>query len=131
MSAVPSVNSGVADLTQWLSSTGTTSASSALSSKAVQSALQSASSADLVQLSQQALDLQEASGLFGNAGSSSTAANPETLLLQALNSAITGSTTSGSPAQASAAAATATDTSALQQVSELLGSNSSSVNLLG
>src|ERR1019366_1837257 len=132
MSAVTSVKPGIADLSQLLSSTGSASISSALSSAKVQSALQTASPGDLVQLSRQALQLQEASGLFGSPGSSQTAATPETLLLQALNSAITGSTTSGSTASSSTIA-TAIATSALQQVSELLGTNSSSgtVSFLG
>src|SRR5580658_6986910 len=132
MSAVTSVNPGIANLSQLLSSTGSASISSALSSPTVQSALNNAPPADLVQLSQQAVQLQEASGLFGSSDSSDTAATPQTLLLQALNSAITGSAATGSTTSTSTAS-TAAATSALEQVSELLGTNSSSgsVSFLG
>ena len=41
---------------------------SALSAPKIQAALQTASSGDLVQLSDEALQLQEANGLFGNPG---------------------------------------------------------------
>ena len=128
MSAVTSVNPGIADLSHLLSSTGSASISSALSSPTVQSALKSAPPGDLVQLSRQAVQLQEVGSLFGSSGTSGTAVTPQTLLLQALNSAITGSTTAGSTASKSTAA-TATATAALEQVSELLGTNSSSGSL--
>jgi hypothetical protein len=96
MSAVASANSGVADLTQWLSS-AESGISSAVSSTVLQSALKSASPVDLAQLSQQAVQLQEVSGLFGSSDTSqtvATAATPEALVLQALDSSISGSTTS-------------------------------------
>ena len=108
------MNPGIADLSQLLSSTGSASISSALSSPKVQSALQTAPPGDIVQLSRQAVQLQEVSGLFGNSGSSQTAATPQALLLQALNSAITGSTAS-------------TAASALEQAK----STSGSVSFLG
>ena len=111
MASVTSVNPGVSDLLQTLSSVGSTSLSSALSSSKVQSALQTASPGDLVQLSQAALQLQQAVGLFGGSEGNS----------------ITGPATPG----------TAAATTAAQEVSELLGTSSgtgagnSPVNLLG
>src|SRR5580692_1236108 len=93
MSAVTSVNPGIADLSQLLSSTGSASISSALSTPSVQSALQNASPVDVATLSQEAVELQEANGLFGSPGSTQTAATPSSLVLQALNSSISGSTT--------------------------------------
>jgi len=130
MSTVSSVNPGVADLIQLLSSTGSATVTSALSTKAVQDALQNASAGDIVQLSDQALQLQETASLFGIAAASSTVATPESLLLQALNSSLTGSTDAGSTpaslAAASSTAATATATLALEQVSQLFGTNSGS-----
>jgi len=98
MSAVTSVNPGIADLSQLLSNTGSASISSALSTPSVQSALQNASPVDVATLSQEAVELQEANGLFGSPASSTTAAASSSLLLQALNSSITGSTPATSSA---------------------------------
>jgi hypothetical protein len=135
MSAVSSVNPGVASLSQLLSNTGSATVTSALSTPAVQSALKNASTGDLVQLSDQALQLQETNSLFSNPASSSTAATPDSLLLQALNSSLAGSTNAGSTAGSTAASlaaastsATATATLALEQVSDLFGTNSGSGN---
>src|SRR5579863_1109656 len=121
MSAVNSVNPGIADLFQLLSNTGSASVSSPLSSPALQSALQNASPSDVVQLSLQALQLQDVSSLFGSPGSSQTAVTADNLLLQALNSSISGSTTTGSTASPSTAATEAA-ASALEQASSLFGS---------
>ena len=124
MGSIPSVNPGVSDLLQTLSSAESASGSTVLSSPAVQSALQSASSGDIVQLSARALQLQEANGLFGSADSTQTAAS---IILSALNSSQSGSatasaTTTGSTAPATAAAAEAASES--EQVSELFGTSS-------
>jgi len=127
MSAVSAANPGIASLSQLLSSAGSATLTSALSTPAVQSALQNAPAGDIVRLSDQALQLQEAASLFGLPASSSTAATPDSLLFQALNSSLTGATNSGSTS-ASTTAATANAASALQQVSELFGTNSSSGN---
>jgi hypothetical protein len=115
MGSVASVNPGVSDVLQILSNAGSTSLSSALSSKSVRSALESASSGDIVQLSQQALQLQEASDLFGGQAS----ADPGSLLLQALDSATAGSTTAAATTP-SEAAATAAANAASEEVSALL-----------
>jgi hypothetical protein len=84
MSSVNAVPSGVADLLQTSSKTGFSALFSALSSTSVQSALATASSGDLVQLSQRALALQQVAGLFGssdNSAATPTATN-ETLAQQ-------------------------------------------------
>ncbi len=72
MGTVAPVNPGVADLLQILSNAGSPSLSSALSSSPVQAALQSASPADIVQLSIQATQLQVANDLFATADPTQT-----------------------------------------------------------
>jgi hypothetical protein len=126
MSAIGSVNPGVADLFNWLSSTGATPATSALSSPSVQTALEGDPSSDLVQLSQQALQLQQAGSLFGISDSAETSATPESLLLQALTSSISGSPVNGSPTSGSESTSTAAATTsalALEQAYQLFGTN--------
>ena len=85
MSSVSAVNPGIADLLRTFSS-GSSPVSPALSSTAVQSALEIASPSDLVQLSAQALQLHQVGGLFGSSQSPQTATDPGTVLLQALES---------------------------------------------
>jgi len=63
MSSISSTSAGVADLMQMLSSVGDPALSSLLSSQ-VQSGLGKASAADLVRLSDQAMQLQEVNGFF-------------------------------------------------------------------
>lgn len=127
MSSIASVNPGVSDLLQTLAGSGSTPASSVLSSPAVESALQHAPSGDIAHLSAEALQLQEANGLFGNPDSTQTAAS---IILQALNSSQAGSATNGESAPGSttlqSAATSATAASELEQVSGLLGSDSNS-----
>jgi hypothetical protein len=94
MSSIAAANSGITDLIQALSKTGSASVSSTLSSPEVQSALQNAAPGDVVRLSLAAQQLQEVNGLFGSNNASQTTATPDSLLLQALNSSILG-TTSG------------------------------------
>jgi hypothetical protein len=74
MSAVSTNNSstGLADLMQIFSSAATPAVSSLLSSPTVQSALQKAPVADIVQLSDQAMQLQEVNGLFGGSAAPTT-----------------------------------------------------------
>ena len=94
MASVSSVSPGISDLFQALPAT----AGSPLSSPGLQSVLEKASPQDIVQISRQALQLQEAGNLFGtttsaSTGSASTAAtDPASLLLQAVNSFLKGST---------------------------------------
>jgi len=101
MASVSSVNPGVADILQTLSSTGATPLSSALFGSAVQSALQKASPSDLVQLSQEATQLQEASGLFSGANATQTSTNSGYSLLQSLFG-LGGSSTAASAAATAA-----------------------------
>jgi|GEM_PF-3249100 len=118
MSSVTSTSSGITALIQALSSSGSLSGdaslSSTLSSPAVQSALQK-SPGDLVELSQQAVELQVANGLFGNSNTSGTA-SPESLLLQALTGSQVDRTASAIPS--------------LEQAQALFGTNST-VSFLG
>ncbi len=65
MSTVSSTSNGISDLMQIFSNAATPAISSLLSSSQVQSALAKAPPADLVRLSDQALQLQEVDGLFG------------------------------------------------------------------
>jgi hypothetical protein len=65
MSSISSTGTGISDLMQIISSAATPALSSLLSSSTVQAALGKASPADLAQLSDQALQLQEVDGLFG------------------------------------------------------------------
>jgi hypothetical protein len=96
MSSVASVSSGVSDLFQALSNTGSSSVSSVLSSTSLQSKLEGSSSGDIVKLSEQALQLQQANGLFGASTSSPAVTDPASLLLQAVNSATTGTPSTSS-----------------------------------
>lgn len=72
-SVATSDGSGTATLIQLLSGTGSALSSSGLSSSQLQSALKGASPSDIVQLSDQALQLQVADGLFGSPEASQTA----------------------------------------------------------
>jgi hypothetical protein len=60
-----STSTGITDLMQLFSSAATPALSSLLSSTQVQTGLGKASPADIVQLSDQAMQLQEVDGLFG------------------------------------------------------------------
>jgi hypothetical protein len=67
-----SSNPGLSDALQFLTNSASPALASLLSSSSVKTALQQAPAADLVKLSDQALQLQEVDGLFGNAGASQT-----------------------------------------------------------
>lgn len=131
MSSVTSVNPAVSDLLQTFSSDAPASLSTALSAPAVQSALQNASPADLLQLSVQALQLQQVAGLFGNLDASQTTTDPGALVLQALANQSSSST--AAPVSSIAGA----QDPAEQEASDLFGTNSatgaanSSISLLG
>jgi len=74
MDAVTASNDpGMTYLTQLLSSSGSPLVSSGLSSSQIQSVLQDASPSDIVQLSDQAMQLQSVDLLFGNPDTSQTA----------------------------------------------------------
>jgi hypothetical protein len=72
MSTVSSTSAGIADMMQIFSSVATPAVSSLLSSSQVQTALGKAPAADIVQLSDQAMQLQEVDGLFAGAAASAT-----------------------------------------------------------
>jgi hypothetical protein len=72
VSSTSATSTGIADLMQMFSSAATPALSSLLSSSTVQSALGKASPADLVQLSDQALQLQEVDGLFSSTAPTQT-----------------------------------------------------------
>jgi hypothetical protein len=73
MNPVSSTNSaGMTDLIQLLSSSSSPLVSSGLSSSQIQSALQKASPDDIVQLSDQAMQLQEFDTMFGSSDTSQT-----------------------------------------------------------
>jgi hypothetical protein len=87
MSSIPtsnlSTNPGLADLLQNLANTGSSALASALSSPSVQAALEQASPGDLVQLSDQALQLQVVGSLFGD--QSNDTADPTSSLFDFLD----------------------------------------------
>jgi hypothetical protein len=75
---VASTSTGIANWMQIFSGAATPAASSLLSSSAVQAQLAKASPADIVHLSDQALQLQEVDGLFGTSDPSQTAQTANT-----------------------------------------------------
>jgi hypothetical protein len=125
MSSVAATNPGLSNLLQTLSTTSP-QLSSMLSSSTVQSALKNASPQDIVKLSEQALQLQQVSSLFGSsigtqsvgvtsnpdslfpALSSSNVGAASTAIMQALESTNTGAATT--------AAASATQPSTASQI---------------
>ena len=119
MGTVASTNAGLTNLLQTLSSVGSP-LTSTLSTPALQSALQHASPADIVKLSDAALQLQATDQMFGVSNTSDP-----TNLLSALESSAAGSTTTPSSSSGSAAdrlAAAESDLQA-QQVAALFGTN--------
>jgi hypothetical protein len=79
MGSVASTNAGLAELIQTLTSASSPLASQ-LSSPAVQSALQDAPPGDIVQLSNEALQLQEAGALFADPNQNTSAIGPSSIL---------------------------------------------------
>jgi len=124
MASVTSVNSGYADLFQALSNTGSASVSSPLSSAGLQADLQSASPSDVVQISREALELQQSSSLFGTSGASQTATDPAALLLQAVSSSVRGTTEPTASASSSTGASSSAEAPAAALASALFGTNS-------
>lgn len=81
MSAISSVSStsGLVNLMQMLTNGAPPAVSSLLASQSVQAALAKASPTDIVQLSDQAMQLQMADGLFGGSNTSQTSPGPMTM----------------------------------------------------
>jgi hypothetical protein len=136
MSSVAATNPGLSNLLQTLSATSP-QLSSILSSSTVQSSLKNASPQDIVKLSEQALELQQVSSLFGSSIgtqsvglasnsdslfpslSSGTAGAASAAILQALESPTTGATTG---AASSATASTSTQPSVTDQLAAAFSS---------
>ena len=102
MGSVPTDGFSVTNLVLTLTSAGSPQLAATLSTPAVQTALQNATTSDLVDLSSEAVQLQEANLLFGDsigaAGTSATATIPAALdpLTSLLSSLVsTGSSSSG------------------------------------
>jgi pectin methylesterase-like acyl-CoA thioesterase len=149
MGSVPSTNPNISNLLQTLS-TASPQLSSLLSAPNVQSALAKSSPSDVVQLSQQALELQQTDLLFGSSiGTQSLTSDPDSLLsslysgsadgasnaiLQALESSsanaangaasIAAGATSAQPSPSTTAASGAASSQA-QELAALLGSTPS------
>ncbi len=132
MASVGSVNSGVSTLLQTFSRTGSSALSSALSSSTAQAALKNAAPVDIVQLSDQAVQLQQALSLFGYGSSATSASDPGTQALQALNqptqnqqdaaATAINTTDSGTPYAAATAAWTTSSAAASETSSEAVAS---------
>jgi len=100
MGSVPANSFNITDLVQSLTSAGSPQLAATLSSATVQTALQNAPASDLLDLSSQALKLQETGQLFGTENSAETATLASTLyplasLLAAANSSAKTATESG------------------------------------
>ena len=141
MSSVAATNPGLSSVLQTLSATSP-QLSSILSSSTVQSALKNASPQDIVKLSQQALELQQVSSLFGSSiGTQSVglASNPDSLfpalssgtagaasaaILQALESPPTGAASSATQPSVTDQLAAAFSSMQAQELGSLYGSAS-------
>jgi hypothetical protein len=120
MGSVGAVNPGVGDLLQALYSSNS-SLSPVLQSSGVEAAIQTASPVDLVQLSAQALQLQQTADLFGSYDPASQISGPGATLLQSLEDQ-----------NSSAAVSTDAQTNpTLAEADDLFGSNNSTISLLG
>jgi hypothetical protein len=125
MSTVSSVNPGVADVLQTLSNLG----SPLTSSQSLETALEKASPADVVQLSNAATQLQNVDVLFGVPAPTSTSNTDISNLLSTLLSNANGTSTTSTSTPAASTSTTAQQllsSEAAQQTSEmdaLLGVN--------
>jgi len=115
MGSVASTNAGLADLLQNLTSASSPLASE-LSSPAMQAALEKAPAGDIVQLSNEALQLQEMGTLFGNPSQTTSTVDPSSILAALYPSS---STTAASSASTSASATSATSTSSTSTADQL------------
>jgi hypothetical protein len=119
VSSAASTNaSGMADVIQFLSNSGSPLLSAGLSSSQVQSILQNASPSDVVQLSDQAMQLQEMDNLFGSPDASQTAGlfsspspTSSSSTLDNILASLTGSSTAATPSSSAGSASSASDSS--------------------
>lgn len=123
MSSVASTsNPGMTYLTQLLSGSSSPLLSGGMSSSQVQSVLQNSSTADLVQLSDQALQLQNLSALFGTGDTSQTETSSSEILDNILATMSSASSTASASTTADASgtsAETATDSSTSSLASQI------------
>ncbi len=117
MGSVASTNAGLADLMQNLTSASSPLASE-LSSPAMQTALENAPPGDIVQLSNEALQLQEVGTLFGDPSQTNSAIDPNSILA-ALYPSSSASTTAESSLLSAASAASGSSTSSSSLASHL------------
>jgi len=106
MGSISSTNPGLSELLQSLTNSGSDVLSSILSTPNVQSALEQAPAGDVVELSDQALQLQVVGALFGSPTTDTT--NDTNSLFDFLNPALAGTANSASglfPADSSSAPA--------------------------
>jgi hypothetical protein len=122
MGSVASTNAGLADLMQNLTSASSPLASE-LSSPAMQAALESAPPGDIVQLSNEALQLQEVGTLFGDPSQTNSAIDPNSILAALYPSSFPSTTSASTTAESSllsaASAASANSTSSATLANDL------------
>jgi hypothetical protein len=115
MSAIPAsnptTNPGLSDLIQELTSSGSTALASTLSSPSVQSAIEQAPPGDLVQLSDEALQLQVVGSLFGT--SNTQASNNSNTLFDFLDPGLAATSAANSFPELGTQSSDAADTNAL------------------
>jgi len=115
MSAIPAsnpaTNPGLSDLIQELTDSGSTALASTLSSPTVQSAIEQASPVDLVQLSDEALQLQVVGSLFGT--SNNQAGNDTNTLFDFLDPGLAAASAANSFPELGTQSGDTTDTNAL------------------
>jgi hypothetical protein len=129
MGSVASTNSGLTDLLQTLTQNTSPEMSSVLSMPSVQSALENASPADIVQISTQALELQGIGELFGDSTASTTPTASDPLLAavesQLAQSGSTAAAASTAAPSATTATSAADSSSSQDQASSAAGSATS------
>jgi hypothetical protein len=116
MGSVSAANPGVTDLLQILSNLN----SPVLSSPGVTSALQTAPTADIVQLSMAAMQLEGVDAMFGISNSSSTGANSTLASLEALLNGSAGGTANAQLLSAATSNAASADQLAAEQTASQL-----------
>jgi hypothetical protein len=132
MSSVAAPNSGTASLLQFLSGAGSPLTTSVTSSPSVQSAIQDASPVDLAQLSAQAVQLQQADGLFSVSSSADPGVTEDNLLasLSPAPSTASGSSAAPSGSISPSQLASYLSQAQLEQAQTLLGTAGTSVGVL-
>lgn len=125
MGSVASTNAGLTDLLQNLTSSSSPLASE-FSSPTMQSALESAPPGDIVQLSNEAIQLQEVGTLFGDPTQTSSSIDPSSILAALYPSSSTTASTLVVPPASTAATSSTSSTSAASTSSTSLASEMAS-----